>query len=401
VLAARVTQPAVSSEERIAARYAARHVQWVESSLPRVRRCAQRAHTVKEGTAAITVKVTTRDDGTRGAGFGGLQHCGSRWACPVCASVIANHDQQAVEAVLRGWIAAGGAVALATFTMSHNAGHRLKTLWDAQAASWHAVASGRGWKADQAAFGSLRAVETAKGPRVDFWIPTIRVTETTHGQVNGWHNHVHVLLLLPGDTTQADCEQLEERMWGRWDAALRARGLHSSREHGADVRLMSGDPARIAAGYVTKSSYEATRADLKSARAGHRKPFDVLHSVVVSGDADDLDLWHEWEAASKGRRGIAYTRGLRETYAPDVDDLTDEQVVELDQGGEVVCDVEPDTYRAIVRARADWHVLAAFRESDDAGRKALVPFMIQADKDDLLELREHRPRGGPIRGRHR
>jgi hypothetical protein len=313
-----------------------------------------------------------------------------------------------VETVLRGWTDEGGQIALATFTMSHGRQHRLKTLWDAQAAAWHAVASGRGWKADQAEFGSLRAVETAKGPRIDLWIPTIRVTETTHGDLNGWHNHIHVLMLLPGDTTQDDCDRLEERMWTRWDAALRSRGLSSSREHGADVHLMVDDPVKEAVGYVTKSTYdaeskgalEATRSDLKSARPGHRKPFDVLASIVATGDADDLDLWHEWESASKSRRGIAYSRGLRAQYAPDIAEMTDEEIVDEDQGGDVAVQLDRDVYQAIVRARADWRVLAAFRLSDDLGRQSLVPFMVQADQEDLVELREYRPPGGPIRGKH-
>ena len=71
--------------------------------------------------------------------------------------------------------------------------------------------------------------------------------------------------------------------------------------------------------------------------------------MVEQGDADALDLWHEWEAASKGRRQLVWSRGLRELLALGVE-KTDEELAEEAAGGEDVIQLDKHAYRQIAAA---------------------------------------------------
>lgn len=376
---------ATSTEARTAARRAdrfkARHTLWDESSLPRVQNCGRAKQRNELG---VVLRVKT-DGVSRRAGWANVQHCGSVWACSVCSATISAHRQSDIERALTAWYSGAateygdwGRVALVTLTMRHRKGQSLASLWDALAESWNLAASGAGWAADQLAhgelvFGAVYKRGSKKGlPRVKGSIPVIRVVEVTEG-ANGWHVHVHALLLLPSSATDETVAALGASMWARWLGALEARGLDCDRAHGVDARLFHGDPSAALGQYFTKATYqgsmEVARGDMKSARHGNRTPFALLADIVTRGDADDLDTWHEFERASKGRRQIAWSHGLRARLLPveEVVELTDAEILERDAGGDDVAEINGDLWAAIVRRRADYKVLRAFEGSSSEG----------------------------------
>ena len=60
-----------------------------------------------------------------------------------------------------------------------------------------------------------------------------------------------------------------------------------------------------------------TGGHAKLAKGKGRTPFQVLGAIVDAGGEawqfeDDLKLWRQWEKASRGRRQVAYSKGLRE-----------------------------------------------------------------------------------------
>lgn len=366
---------------RRADRFKARHTLWSESSLPRVRSCGRAK---QRNDLGVMLRVKT-DGGSRRAGWGNVQHCGSVWSCSVCSATISAHRQTDIEKALTAWYSGAGTeygdwgrVALVTLTMRHHKGQSLASLWDALAGSWNLAASGAGWAADQLAhgelvFGAVYKRGKRKGlPRVKGSIPIIRVVEVTEGG-NGWHVHVHALLLLPSSATDQTVAALGASMWGRWLAALEDRGLDCDREHGVDARLFHGDPTAALGQYFTKATYqgsmEVARGDMKSANHGNRTPFALLADIVTNGDADDLDTWHEYERASKGRRQIAWSHGLRARLLPadEAVELTDEEILDLDAGGDDVAELNADLWAVIVKRRADYKVLRAFEVSDADG----------------------------------
>jgi hypothetical protein len=58
----------------------------------------------------------------------------------------------------------------------------------------------------------------------------------------------------------------------------------------------------------------------------------VLDDFVATGDVASLTRWHEWEAGSKGRRQVGWSKGLRQRFAPDVATASDEELVERETG---------------------------------------------------------------------
>jgi hypothetical protein len=344
----------------------------------------------------VAVRVAESAENGRHAGFAGLSSCGSPWACPVCSAKVAAYRQSEIERALRAWGDRGGKIALATFTMRHRAGQSLSELWDALSYAWGKVTSGRAWVADQQSYGvpMVRIVRSGsrKGqPVVENRIRIIRVVEVTHGD-NGWHVHIHALLLLDQAADADQAGYIADAMFGRWSRALVRSGFDSpSRRRGVDMRMLdSGDPAKALGEYFTKSVYESAaaevaRGDMKDAKGGNQTPFGVLRSLVTTGvegetvltDAQRkraLAIWYEFEAASRGRRQVSWTVGLRGELLGNEEEVSDQEIAEQEIQGDTVEPVDRDTWTEVHRARADYAVLAAFRRSLDEGRALLEVF---------------------------
>lgn len=345
-------------------RYAARGLLWRESSLKRVRYCGRFA-----AGDTVAVKVTQTADGAR-AGLGGVQSCGSVHACPVCSEKVNAGRQAELTAGINGWLAGGGAVLFGTLTLRHNRGHRLADLLDAISPAWNRTTSGAGvaWNGSRRRNGDI-------GDKARFGIAgVVRVVETKHG-INGWHPHVHFLVFLDAALSPRQVLDLEARMFGRWESALVKMGFSTIREVGIDLRpVTAGDGL---GDYFTKATYgttaggaayEVTGSHSKREGKGGRTPFDLLRAVVEVGDADALDLWHEYEAATKGRRQLTWSRGLRDRLALGVE-ATDEELVEADDlAGETVAELGSGDYANVARAGRLCDLLeAAERFHDDGG----------------------------------
>jgi len=204
-----------------------------------------------------------------------------------------------------------------TGTVSHSRAHRLSSTWDAISYGWNATGSGRGWKEDKDTFGIVGFV---------------RVTETrVHN--NGWHVHTHVLILTTQLLDVDEREALGDRMHARWSGALERKGYSCDREHGSDLKHVTGTGAL--GDYFTKATYELTGAAHKIGKTGSLSPFDLLRLVVEDGDADALADWHEWERGSKGRRQLVWSKGLRKRYISSAE-LDDEAIAAAVEDGETV-----------------------------------------------------------------
>lgn len=339
-----------------ASRYSAQRILWKESSLDRVKACGFKLN--GECSDRVAVKLS---GGV--AGFSGLQTCGSVHACPVCSQKIMAQRAEDVQAAVLAWHTgvgpAKGRVVFATFTMRHKASQSLNDLWDSLSYAWGKVTSGSGWVGDSKRYGVFLPREIKSGPnkgtiRHENRINFVRAVEVTHGK-NGWHVHIHALLFVREDVTDADVQALSDTMFARWSDALTRSGLEApSREHGVDVRLVRRGDSRALGDYFTKNVYvgrvketgagwEIAGGAAKTARGKNRTPFQILSDVAGTGDAADLDLWHEFEAASKGRRQLSWSGSLREVLAL-ADEKTDQEIVDEDLAGDVVAEFERDDW---------------------------------------------------------
>jgi hypothetical protein len=365
-----------------AERFAAQRTLRVETSLERVKACMWTLN--GEFSDQVAVKLS---EGT--AGLSGVQTCGSPWACPVCSQKIMTQRAADVQEAVTRWhkghmvdygygkAEVKGRIVFATFTMRHSARQELATLWDGLSGGWHEVIDGRDWREDQERFGVLLPREVKSGVnkgeiRYGRRINFVRAVEVTHGR-NGWHVHIHSLLFVKDGITDDEVSALGDSMFSRWSDALVAQGLRApSRENGVDVRLVRRDDSNGLGDYFSKNVYvgrveesgagwEIAGAAGKKARRGNRTPFQILADIVIDGDADDLDLWREYETGSFNRRQMTWSGTLR-----DVLDLqpekTDKNIVEEDHGGEVVLRIPKELWYGVI----SWNI-ARLLELVEAG----------------------------------
>lgn len=294
-------------------RYRRRGLLWEVSTLPRVRKCGRTRH----DTAGVALRQTASGV----VGFAGVCTCGSVWACPVCSAKIMARRALEIGSAVAAWQSQGEGyeVIFTTLTMSHHRAQRLGVLWDALSTAWGKVTSGSQWVIDKDRYG------------IEGWC---RVVEVTDGP-NGWHVHVHALLFLH-TAAAPDVDGLHLRMFGRWSRALVRLGLAAPRLVAQDAHLVTGPGDSALAAYFTKAvdgahriGLELTQSQTKAARRRHSTvpTWGLLDEVEQTGD---VTRWEEWEASSKGRRQISWSKGLRERLGlrqeESDDEIADEEI---------------------------------------------------------------------------
>jgi hypothetical protein len=293
------------------ARYVARASLWKASSLSRCRKCG-RVSRDRSGEVGVRAR-----DGH--AGFSGLVTCGSVWVCPVCSQKIMSRRALEIGALVAAAGSEGIPVAFCTLTMRHHRGQSLGQLWDALAKGWKSATNGKHWQAQKAAAG---------------FEGYTRVVETTYGD-NGWHVHPHCLMIGHGLGTQSGLDALMVPFWERWSRSLQRAGLAAPLPKASDWQIVGhhlegtklGEYLAKGAGAAGAIGMELTQTQSKIARSVHKTSshWSLLTDGPVNGEVQALRLWREWEKSSKGRRQIAWSRGLRERFGI-IADKTDEDI---------------------------------------------------------------------------
>ncbi len=313
-----LSPPPLGPGEKRAERWGKRAVLWSASSIKRVRHCGRVPRSTATG-------VTLRRSGL-GAGFAGLQHCGSVHACPVCSAKILTHRGLDIGVMLGEAIRQGYSLGFFTYTMRHRKNQPLGMLWDAAGEGWHRATTGKAW------------VSAQKRCGVVGWV---RVWEVTEG-ANGWHVHVHGVLVLAPGASAVQLDDVAGGMFNRWGRGLTAAGLEAPMLRGQDWHVVQGEGAAVevadylfklvdAAGLSKGLGFELTQSQPGRAR-------DALRTRPVWGLLDDLaetgevGKWREWETASKNRRQVAYSKGFRERFAPELEELGDEEIADAEAG---------------------------------------------------------------------
>jgi hypothetical protein len=234
---------------------------------------------------------------------------------------ISSARADEIRALVTRHRAAGGSVYLLTLTLPHDEGDDLRQLRKCVARAWSKVQSGnvfQRWKKRIGIVGTVRALEVNHGP-------------------NGWHPHIHVLVLTAGkleDTKggmSKDAKNFETMVFRRWGSYITERDKKTkrayrfpSREHGISFKQSHKDT------YIAKMGLadELARGAWKSPRSrdGYRTPLQILRDVErraengVHPKGRDAKLWTEYADNMHGARQLTWSRGLRKLY-----DLGEEQ----------------------------------------------------------------------------
>lgn len=289
------------------------------------------------------------------AHYGGLQTCGSVWACPVCAAKISERRSVELRAVIDAHGSTGGAVLFLTLTVPHTRRDFLPELLQAQSLAMTRFTGDRAAKrvwADMGCIGSVRA-----------W-------EVTHGRLsaknNGWHPHFHILIFC---RSGLDLGAFEDRIYTAWVNSCRLAGLPTpNRSHG--VRLEDGSRA---ADYAAKGLWgldrELTKGHIKKAKTGE-SPFQLLRAFVMDTDRQAAALFREFAAAFHGRRQLYWSPGLKKRFA--LDDLTDSEIsAVIEDSAQLLGSIDLDQWRVILRLELRGEILELARHGWEPVRRLL------------------------------
>jgi hypothetical protein len=266
----------------------------------------------------------------------------------VCGPRIREVRAAEIENALERHLGAGGGAGFLTLTARHRDGQALAPLFDTVAKGFRTVLGSWGWRQDRDefdVFGQIRAMEVTHGP-------------------NGWHPHLHALLLTREPLPPSSWERIADRWFPRWVSVLVSAGYGEPRRANG-ITLSAVRSASDVAAYTAKFTdgvelrsvgRELTRHDTKQARrTQHRTPFTILADFAQDGVADDRDLWREYETATKGRRSLTWSSGLKAELL--VAEVTDDEIVAEDVGGEILDVLSRPEWRYVVSKRLQAFVL--------------------------------------------
>lgn len=294
----------------------------------------------------------------KGGGYvAGVETCGSVWACPVCQAKICEGRRKDVAECLTRHVEDGGDVFMSLFTIPHRYSETCADLKDVVRAAWKKMIAGAPWARARARYGI---------------VGYIRALEVTHGG-NGWHPHLHCLLLT---RELSEVEEAELRIWlgSRWASII-------ERMTGKRVNLREGFGFQRACSisqagdYVAKwgADSEIAKANAKISKKGGRSPLQLL-SDARDGDHRARMLFREYAISFKGTRHLTWSRGLRDLYVMEPE-LTDEELARQDaphNGDKQVIAFRRFIWFKMVVAGVVPEILSAAEEAGKAGVLTLL-----------------------------
>lgn len=275
-------------------------------------------------------------DETQHAHYRNLMRCDDVWRCPVCsARITSNRAEQIRQAYSNAVTIHGFVVVMVTYTMSHRVWDSLeKNITDLRQAR-RKMRSGRKWQNFKRNYGYIGCISSLEVP---------------YNAKNGWHVHVHELMVLDPQTAEYDLLagknesdqtysnrlekwlDLELKQW--WIDSLDKLGRTASKANGLKVNATDQYVAEYISKYGHLPQGETWDAALEITKFASKIDTTSIHAfqILELSANDSLEdhhqkrmkaLWFEYAAAMKGKAQIYWTTGLKELLL--VADLPDEE----------------------------------------------------------------------------
>lgn len=308
-------------------------------SMLRTLRSASGLRSVRSCMRPITGDGVTLTAGRSGiAHVGGVGRCASPWSCPVCSPTVRRARATEVDEGLARHLATtpgeGHAGAFLTLTFAHEREDSLAMLMDVLLAAWRRLQQTSAYRRRAKALGG---------------VGLIKAVEVTLGQ-SGWHPHLHLVALFGRRTDEEGLAQFRTWLAAAWAAqidSIAGRYVHPTK--GVDVRALTetGTDGTALGDYLVKidggwgAAMELLRGDLKKAGRGGMSAPQLLRLACEGGESWAWHRWWEYETATKGRRMLTWSRGLRDRLGMGRE-MTDEEAavaLEAPEGGLVTLQV--------------------------------------------------------------
>lgn len=284
----------------------------------------------KSNIDGVPVKLSE----TGKARFVNLNVCGSIWGCAVCSNRIALQRAAEIQKVLTGHMGNKGRVIHMVQTFKHSRHDDLKDLLFKLALARQKMRASREYKTMMQKYG-------LEG--------TIRTLEITHGNENGWHPHIHELILTDNSWYLSYFPRFKASYVRMWKKYASKAGLIAN-DDAFLFDIASDDAASIErmSSYLTvdasKHEFEHEFLDeneyveidnqvsdskkrgkssaakemafqsLKQGKSDNRAPFQILRDFALDGCSYSGALFLEYLDAFDGKRQIVFSDGLKKKY---------------------------------------------------------------------------------------
>ncbi len=287
------------------------------------------------------------------AHYGGLMACGSVWVCPICAVKISERRRVELERAIKVCVDNGGAVYLATYTISHKRFDNLSTLLQSFLAARKRMKQGR------------KAQEIRKQFSV---LGTVSVREVTWSEQNGWHPHCHELIFFEKDI---DAEVYAQVTREQWQRSAEHEGL-SMNEHGFKLDRTYGTVADYVAKFGREpartpwsAATEMTKGHLKRGHGDeHLTPFAMLY-YISQGHNELKPVFREYAHWFKGKHQLVWSSGLRALLLHNEEEKSDlELVEEAEEEAILLGQLDREQWHQVVLNNAQGKLLEVARSGD-------------------------------------
>lgn len=346
-------------------------VESINSDQPRHVRPARCSWTLGQGVGIM-------HDGTRPAGYTGVERCGSIWTCPHCASVLRTGRAAEVEKAVSTHQDNGGQLLFFTGTVRHHKGDDLATTLGAIKTAWRKMTGNRPWK-------TRKQKHQITGH--------ITATEITYGD-HGWHPHSHFLFFLDAPISDEELDEFRQWLFTAWADGVEKAGAKRPTDSGLDLQRVD-EKGRVLSRYLSKiqdeknswsAGAELARADVKHGRAGSLTPFELLDEDNHAGLDEKTRgrLWREFYQVTKGKSALYWSPGLKARF--EIGQIEDEEILDEAESTELVWRTSASSYRAARRRQSgDGLLVRALECAEDENWTELamiLPPMELHDEDD-------------------
>ncbi|HEY5004044.1 MAG TPA: hypothetical protein VII61_12870, partial [Ktedonobacteraceae bacterium] len=288
------------------------------------------------------------------AHYGGLMVCGSIWVCPLCAAKISERRRIELEQGIENWVAKGGAVYLATYTISHKRYDDLPSLLKSFLAARKRARQGRSAQTTRKRFGI---------------VGTVSVREVTWSKENGWHPHCHELVFCTSEIALEEYDKVAREQWRR---SVEYEGL-TINEHGFKLNRTYGGVADYVAKFGREpmkapwsAATELTKGHLKHGHGEeHLTPFAMLE-LIAQGRDELKPIFREYARWFKGKHQLVWSSGLRALLLDDIEEKPDIELAQEPEEEEEVLlgQLSQDQWKVVLAKDARGKLLEIARMGD-------------------------------------
>lgn len=320
-------------------------------------------------------------------GISGVNTCASVWHCPYCRAKILNSRQEELKQVVSAHVAAGGGVSMVTLTVRHTKEDSIDQLLGNvrtrdEEGQWKGENSGiRG------AFKDLRQDRAWRAIKEDYgYLADCRVYETTWGQNNGYHIHIHMLFFTQKPLLESEMADLREDIHGLWKRKSLNNGLREpSLERGVDVRDGSE-----AGSYLAKygAPQEICSDSAKKAKNGNFTIYELEKFLV--NNTSELPDWRieqvlkDYYRCFKGKKLMTWggELGFKKRYLRE-EEKTDEELAKADEVGVPEIAIKPNLWTSIFWMGAVAAVVSIYELRGFEGLKHYISEVLGLDSQGV------------------